>query len=387
MQKRLLRFGFGGLIFAVVLGGVVLFLGYRPVAVSLAERRHDVPVKVFGLGTVEARVLSKVAFEVSGSLVELAADLGDVVAKGETLARLNSAKQGANVARAEAGVLSAEADLARAEASFEKARAVLAQAASTNRRMQTLLRRGTVSEETAEQAQRDEEVARGEVGVAQSEIEVARARLADARAQLDYERIVLSQHVLTAPFDAVVVERHKELGAVVGVGEPILTLVDPATVWALAYVNESRAGPIRLSQPAEVRLRSLPQELFAAHVARIGIESDRVSEERRVYVKCEQCPVQFHLGEQAEVLIEVARLDEALLVPEAAVEGFDGAGGYVWTVEDGALQRRKVTIGHRTAEGMVQITGGVPPGARVVSRIVGGLSEGRRAMVAEGDGG
>ena len=34
-----------------------------------------------------------------------------------------------------------------------------------------------------------------------------------------------------------------------------------------------------------------PNQVFQARVVRIGIESDRVSEERRVYVKCEQCPV------------------------------------------------------------------------------------------------
>ena len=42
-------------------------------------------------------------------------------------------------------------------------------------------------------------------------------------------------------------------------------------------------------------------------------------------MKCEQCPVRFYLGEQAEVLIQVATLKQARLVPEAAVSGFDGA--------------------------------------------------------------
>lgn len=387
MRSRSLKLGLGVVIFAGMLTGGALFLQHRPIAVTVVEPDQNVPVEAFGLGTVEARVLSKIGFQVSGALLELAADHGDLVSKGETLARLNSAEQEAKVARAEAAVLNAEAEAGRAEANLAKAHAVLGQAEATNRRMQTLLRRGTVSEETAEQSQRDEDVARGEVAVARSEIKVADARLADARAQLDYERILLAQHTLTAPFDAMVVERHRELGAVVGVGEPIFTLVDPASIWALAYVDESRAGPIRVGQPAEVRLRSLPQQTFPARVVRIGIESDRVSEERRVYVKCEQCPDRFHLGEQAEVLIEVATLDEALLVPEAAVQGFDGARGQIWTVEDGVLYRREVAIGHRTADARVEIVDGLPPGAQIVSRVVDGLREGRRAFVVAGDGG
>jgi HlyD family secretion protein len=112
---------------------------------------------------------------------------------------------------------------------------------------------------------------------------------------------------------------------------------------------------------------------------RIGIESDRVSEERRVYVKCEQCPVRFHLGEQAEVLITVATLAKARLVPEAAVSGYDGAKGTVWTVENGRLKRRLVSFGYRTEDSRLEIKGGVPDGAVVVTEVGTSFQEGRAA--------
>ena len=81
------------------------------------------------------------------------------------------------------------------------------------------------------------------------------------------------------------------------------------------------------------------QRCFAARVARIGIESDRVSEERRVWVKCEVCPPAFHLGEQAEVIITTGVLPEALLVPEMMVQGFDGRSGSVWVADKGVARR------------------------------------------------
>ena len=59
---------------------------FRPVNVQVSQVERDVPVQVFGLGTVEARVTSKVGFKVSGVLVELGADVGDRVAKGAVLA-------------------------------------------------------------------------------------------------------------------------------------------------------------------------------------------------------------------------------------------------------------------------------------------------------------
>ena len=73
-------------------------------------------------------------------------------------------------------------------------------------------------------------------------------------------------------------------------GEALFTLVAPETVWILAYVDEARAGDIEVGQAAEVRLRSLPQQMFHGRVARIGIESDRVNEERRIYVVCDDLP-------------------------------------------------------------------------------------------------
>ena len=79
----------------------------------------------------------------------------------------------------------------------------------------------------------------------------------------------------------------------------------------------------------------------------------------------------------------MARLDRALLVPEAAVQGFDGAKGRVWTVEDGVLHLRDVTFGHRTAKAELEVAGGLPPGDEVVSRIDPRLREGRRAKIVD----
>src|SRR3546814_14376901 len=81
--------------------------------------------------------------------------------------------------------------------------------------------------------------------------------------------------------------------------------------------------------------------MFHGRVARVAIESDRVSEERRVYVACERCPESFHLGEQAEVFVTTAVLENALLVAETVVEGFDGTRGTVWKLEDGELRGRE----------------------------------------------
>lgn len=367
----------------IVMAGWV-FLTERPIAVQVVTIDRDVPVRIYGLGTVEARIVSRIGFEVGAALTGLEVDNGDAVARGQILARLHAAEQEARVARAAASAEAADATLGRTRANVVRARAVLAQREATNTRQQALAVRNTISAQRAEEAQRDVDVAAAELAVAESDIAVALAQRADAEAALRYEQALLDHHVLRAPFDAIVVDRHVEAGTVVRAGEPIFTLMDPTTVWTLAYVDEARAGAIALGQSAEVRLRSLPHEVFSGTVARIGIESDRVNEERRVWIACDRCPPQVYLGEQAEVRITVALLTEAFLVPEIAVSGFDEHQGRVWVVRDEKLTEVSAVFGHRTEDARLEIVSGLAEGDQVVSAPAKGLSEGRMARVLGG---
>lgn len=382
MKKKHLYYLSALIVAALVAFAIYWFLNIRAVSVTTVQAEKDVTIRVFGLGTVEARVVSRVGFETGATLTGLTADHGDMVKKGDVLARLDATQQQAKTAKAEAVLLNAEASVKKAKANVEKARAILAQRQLANERKRALAGRDVASKQSAEETQRDEEVAAAELSVALSEVDVAHAFLADAHAGLDYEKTVLGHYVLVAPFDAVVVERHQELGTVIKAGDTVYTLLAPETVWGLAYVDESRAGVIQEGQSAEVRLRSLPQASFHARVVRIGIQSDRVTEERRVWVKCEQCPPRVFLGEQAEVRITVAELEDALLVPEAAIGGYDGRTGTVWTVSNGRLQRQELTFGLRTEDGRSQVTGGLSEGAEIVAGIVPGLRENRAARVS-----
>jgi HlyD family secretion protein len=355
----------------------------RPVKVQVGAVQRDVAVEVFGLGTVEARVTSKIGFKVSGVLVELRADVGNLVPKGTVLARLDDREQRAQVARANAAIEQAEANLQRAKASVEKARANFANASSINQRRQTLLQNNNTSVETAQTAKAAEDATRGDLNLANSDVLVAQANIGDAKAQQQLQSATLDFHTLAAPYDAMVTARLKELGSALGPAEPVFTLIDPKSIWVLAYIDESKAGEVKVGEPAGIVLRSQPGRRIAGHVARIEPESDRVNEERKVEVAFEEIPKSVNLGEQAEVYITTVTLPQALLVPEAAIAGLAKNRGSVWTVEDGRLQRHGVMLGHRLLDGRYEITGGLPDKARVVVQLRGGLREGRAATIAE----
>lgn len=364
--------------------GAWLWSRGRPVIVTVAVPESNVAVRVFGLGTVEARVVSKIGFEVGATLAELNADHGDRVGKGQVLARLSVGEQQAKVAKARAALEIAEVNIRRADANVEKARAVLAQRVVANQRRQSLAGRDVVSQQSAEESARDEAVAKADVAVAESEAASARTQVTDAKAQLQFEQTLLEHRTLAAPYDAIVIERHKELGSVVKAGDPIFTLIAVGSYWGLAYVDEARAGFIDEGQRVDARLRSRPQEAFTGKVARIGLESDRVTEERRVYIKGDNPPPRVFLGEQVEFWITVAQLERALLVPEAAVHGFDGREGRIWTVENGRLQQRTVRFRHRTEDARLEIVNGLPAGAEPVTRVDSSLREGRGARIVGG---
>ncbi|MGE0751420.1 MAG: efflux RND transporter periplasmic adaptor subunit [Variibacter sp.] len=383
LRKPSTKYALSAAGFVAVVVAATFVYSNRPIDVQTATIERNVPVRVFGLGTTEARVLSKIGFEVGATLAELHVDHGDRVSKGQVLARLATGEQEAKVAKTRATLLTAEVNIVKSVANLEKARAVFTQKQETNRRKQTLAGRDVVSQQAAEEAIRDEAVAKADVAVAESEVESAKAQLTDARAQLQYEEMMLRHRTLVAPFDAVVIERHKELGSVVKAGDPIFTLIAAGSYWGLAHVDEARAGFIEEGQPVEARLRSRPLETFAGRVVRIGLESDRVTEERRVYLRGDNPPARVYLGEQVEFWITVARLGKALLVPSSAVHGYDGRQGTVWTVEEGRLRRRLVQFRHRTEDSRLEIVDGLPANARVVTRLENGLREGRAARATE----
>ncbi len=378
MRTRLIISG----IAALAIGAVGLWYFTIP-AVDVAVPQQNVAIEVFGLGNVEAKVVSKIGFEVTGKLIALHADARDSVQTGQLLAVLDETEQRVLVEKAKAAVSEEESTLIKTRADVERAQAVFEESRASNRRKQQLAQTGHLSREVADQAQRDQNVAAAGLKQANSAVEVAKAAVQSATANLHAEEVKLQQHRLYAPYAGLMIERLKELGSVLAAGEPLFTIVDPATRWGKIYVDESRAGGISIGKPAKVRLRSLPDTILDAEVVRIDVESDRVNEERVVYVKCRSCPTGFYLGEQAEVWIHVMTLPSAILVPETSVEQYREARGKVWIVQNDRLAKREVAFHPKTLEGLLPIASGVPEDARVVVSDITGLEEGSRVRMVE----
>ena len=200
-------------VLAIILGaaGGAVYFGtarFQPLTVQVAPEAAALPLQVFGLGTVGARVQSNVGFKVAGVLVALNADEGDRVPANAVLARLDASDVQAQLAVAKAGVTQAEANLTKADADVASADANLANAAAISARRATLVRSGVVSQEEAQTTEAAMRVARANVQVAAGEVAVDNAALTAARAQQDFAAATLDNDTLRAPYDAWVVARN-----------------------------------------------------------------------------------------------------------------------------------------------------------------------------------
>lgn len=377
-----------GAVVIIAVAGLVYVRVVRPLDVRVAEVERSVEVRVFGVGTVEAQIVSKIGFQIAGRIVSLSADHGDAVQANVELASLEDSAQRARVAKAQVANAQAEASLAKAQAGLHRSEVAVQQKASINQRRQSLVGSGAVTREAADDAQANEAYARSDNEVAKADVLVAEAARKDVAASLAIERVTLDQHKLLAPFNGRILSRLKEIGSIVGPGEPVFSIVDPRSIWVRAYIDEALAGGIAAGQTAFVRLRSEPAQRVEAEVVRIDGENDRVTEERRLYVRCRACNPQHQirfLGEQAEIEIVKGVIPDGLFIPLRATKGFDGISAVVWTLKDGRLGRRRVALGQRLLDGRIALAEPLAAGERLVVSPDEGFREGRAARVREGE--
>ncbi len=354
-----------------VFGAVVLLratlLAPARVKVVKVERR-DLIAQVYGNGTVEAKVVVGVSSKITGRIVALYVDQGDLVKRGQLLARLESDDFVQQERQSEAGVERSASNLRVEEANLQKARANLALAEKNARRFRTLAEKNLVSKLEAEQYENVYQVAKAEAARSTAALDAAGMEQSANRAGLGYARSKVADTLIYAPQDGVVIARDLETGDTVTPGGVIFTIADPRTVWVKANVDESQLKGVSVGKRAVISLRSAPGEHFAGTVARLGRESDRVTEELEVDVAFTPPLKNFRLGEQAEVYIETDVRKGAPSLPSVALVTREKERG-VWSVADGRLQFKAVTAGIEDRRNFTEIVAGLGAEERVAAAL------------------
>lgn len=361
-------------VLSVVAAASVVLLGWlatsqgplAPTRVTLAKlRQGPLLARTFGIGTVEARRSYALAPTMASRVARVLVDQGDTVAAGQLLAELDPVDLDDRVASGRLVAQRAASAVRAAQAQFAEAQSRARVALASARRLAELRARGFSSQEAADARQQ-------EATAATAAVDATSAQL--AAAQRDHERALAdvagvgklrAQARLLSPVDGVVSARLFEPGSTIVAGQAVLQVIDPASLWVRARIDQGQAGGVRVGQPAEIVLRSDARRVYPGEVRRVDWLSDAIAEERIVNVGFEAIPDALSIGELVEVTIATAELPNALWLPAAAVKRVDRQDG-VWRIRDGRVVFHPVAIGITTLDGRSEILAGLAAGDEAI---------------------
>lgn len=295
-------------------------------------------------GPVAAWEAMQLGVELSGLRVtDLHVDVGERVKRGQLLLELDAR--------------SLDSELAQARAAYAEAQAGATLAQSNLRRAEALVKSQYVSASNVE-----------ELRAARAQ---ANARVATARAALDAAQLRRDFARLRAPADGIIAKRLVEPGQVVAAGTELLRLIrDGRLEWRAELADAELA---RVSVGDAVELQAPGGGTVAATIRAVSPGVDADTRTGTVYADIPE-PDGLRIGAfvPGRILTGAAR---ALVVPASAVVRRDG-NPYVFTVDaKNVAHRVRVRTGAGT-QGLVEITSGLQPGARVIDQGAGFVTDG-----------
>uniref|UniRef100_UPI004047F2AA efflux RND transporter periplasmic adaptor subunit n=1 Tax=Yoonia sp. TaxID=2212373 RepID=UPI004047F2AA len=318
----------------------------RPVITELASL-SSIARPAF-VGTVAARIEFDLGFQLIGTVASRPVETGDIVAKGDIIARMEPEDLDATLRTAQAGVLVASAQLRSAQSAESRARDLAALGVDSAVRLQDATRALTA----------------------------AQARLDQAEAALLSARDIRSYAILLAPRDGLITQVFAEPGTTLAAGRPIVRLAGTAEREIVIDLKEQDAAGLDVGATFDATLASNPGIKASAILSRIDPVAERNTRTLRVYLTLIDPPESYRLGALARV--SLAQSAEATIsLPRAAILNADTAPA-VWVVNrtDNTVAKQAVTLG-QVLGARVRIIAGLKPGDEVVLRGVHSLTQGQ----------
>lgn len=298
------------------------------------------------VGEVQPATSHVVSIGAPGRVRSVHVDVGDRVAPGAVLLRLDEKRDDLQVDRAKAQTKRASVELTRAQQELA--------------RIEALRREGVASDETLEQAQ--------------ARVDLARAAAADAKAAGRLARHERGEAVVRAPAAGVVTQRNIEGGERALPGEALLVIESDA-LEVETWISERDVGGIAVGDEATI---ATPRSLDA----RVS-EIDRHAQGRtgNFGIRLElQGDADVRPGQTVEVTVQVRTPGQVLTIPEAALVSRERRLA-AFVVDQGRARRVYVRLGP-PRDGRVPVLEGIAPGSAVVVDGVEGLVDGQTVVVA-----
>ncbi|MFA6956276.1 MAG: efflux RND transporter periplasmic adaptor subunit [Thermoanaerobaculia bacterium] len=230
----------------------------------------DIQVKVTEVGNAEPEVKVDVKSPVSGKIVELMVRDGDVVQKGQLLARVEP-----DLAQAQS-LSQTKSSLAEAEIAFDQAR-------KDYEADQKLFVSGLMSANQSRESETNFLRTKQEYQSAKEKYSIVESQ------GIPISQASASSSNITAPMSGVVLTRNVQVGETVtsgvssfNAGTVLFTVADTSSMIIKAGINEIDIGKVHVGQTAKVTLDAFPKIAFNGRIDRIA-PAVRVDEKIRVF--------------------------------------------------------------------------------------------------------
>ncbi len=337
----------------------------NPPVVEVAEvTQADVPVYHEWIGSLDGSSNAEIRARVSGYILTQKYKDGMPVAKGEVLFEIDPRPFQASLASAQASLAQAQAEEVRAQLEADKYTRTFAS--------------GAASEKDRDNAVQQYEAAKAKVKAEEASVE-------QAKLQLEFTTI-------TAPFDGVASIATRNIGDLVGPGDPspltTVSTLDPIRVYfqvsEQTYLRAShRFGGRReegLKIPVKMTLADgslYPQD---GHLVAVDREVQGTTGTIRIAAAFPNPGNRLRPGQFARVQVPTDLLKEAMLVPQQALEELQGSFQVAVVNADQTVSIRTVKTGPRHGAFWV-ITEGLKPGEKVVVEGVQKVAQGKKVEV------
>lgn len=333
------------------------------IAVEQSQQRRSVQA----VGSLLAYDEVVVSSEAEGRVEQVFVDIGDRVAKGQTLARISPVefeltveqqKAALQQARARLGLQSTQGELkdVRDAAEVKKAAADLADAEQKYRRAQSLLESGVIARQTFDEAEAKFNAAKATYDVAAQSVENMRASMQQTQATLNLASKRLRDTQIRAPFAGRVKTREITAGQYLKIQSPVVTIVNIDPLRVRLTVPEKMSPWVQVGRDVQLTVEAFPGREFSARVSRISPSVDEKSRSFEVEALVPNHSGELKPGSFVKSTIQSEKVDTILSIPYTSATYVYGAYK-VFLIEGGKIKEREVKLGDRIGENIEIIEG------------------------------
>lgn len=302
---------------------------------------------------------SRLSFKVSGTVTDVPVQIGQRLAAGDLIARLDAASFSLQVQQAQASLVQAQANERNASANYERTKGLYA----------------------------NDNASRNDLDAARAQAESARAQARSATKALEIARLNESYTELRADTDCSIASIAIEVNENVSSGQQVAVVSCGEEYEVAIDVPESVIASIDASTPVQITFGAIPGTVFSGEVTEVAVAAVGSAAAFPVVVKINETHRALRSGLAADVVFRFGTLapSGSVVLPVAAVIR-DPSGTFVYVAEatevDGQaiVSRRPVTLGELTQSG-IEVLDGLLAGDRVVTAGLSVIRDGQRVLI------